>query len=153
MAKPMTPTDVMVVNGWYLDLSEISDIGIDALFQTLEGVGRSNGTVEVVDAGTNKKLKFSDQIIDFSEMTLTRTYQNNKIDKAMQDLISEMLSTGLKLDEVIAVKMHNGVQVMRYLFTGFRFSSEENPAFDTEGTEKFTVSYKATCDDYVQLPY
>jgi len=153
MATPMIPTDAMVVNGWYLDLSEISDIGINALFQTLEGVSRSNGTVEVVDAGTNKKLKFSDQLIDYSEMTLTRTYQNNKIDTVMEDLITESLSTGLKLDEVIAVKMHNGVQVKRILFTGFRFLSEEHPTWDTEGTEKYTVSYKATCDDYVILPY
>ena len=153
MATPMIPTDAMVVNGWYLDLSEISDIGINALFQTLEGVSRSNGTVEVVDAGTNKKLKFSDQLIDYSEMTLTRTYQNNKIDTVMEDLVTEMLTTGLKLDEVIAVKMHNGVQVKRILFTGFRFLSEEHPTWDTEGAEKYTVSYKATCDDYAILPY
>ena len=131
----MIPTDAIVVNGWYLDLSEISDIGFNALFQTLEGVSRSNGTVEVVDAGTNKKLKFSDQLIDYSEMTLTRTYQNNKIDTVMEDLVTEMLTTGLKLDEVIAVKMHNGVQVKRILFTGFRFLSEEHPTLDTEGSE------------------
>lgn len=148
--KPQKPTDAYVVNGWYL-IIPIPGIGSDGVFETLEGVGKETGVVEIVDAGTNKKIKFADQIIDYSEMTLGRTYQGNATDRAIEVLVKLMMEKGLKLP-VSAVKMHNGKEVFTILFEGFSFKSSNLPTLDTGGTEKFTVSYRATCDDWDIIP-
>ena len=62
MAKPTT---VMMANGWYFDLPGL----ISPHFQTLEGINRKTGTTEIVDGGTNIKYQFSDQIIEFGQIT------------------------------------------------------------------------------------
>lgn len=149
MARPIKPQDALVVNGWYLDLGAAS-IGVNGLFESLSGIGKSTGVVEMVDAGTNKKLKLSDQLVDFSEMTLTRTYQGNKTDRAMEALITLMIEEGIAIPSR-AVKLHHGKEVFSVIFEGFRFISEEHPEWNTLGTDKYTVSYKAVCSDYTIL--
>lgn len=150
MAKPQKPTDVYVVNGWYLNIP-IAGINSDGLFETLEGVGKSTGVVEVVDAGTNKKYKFTDQLIDYSEMTLTRPYNGSSADRAMEVLVNTMIENGLKLP-VTAVKMHHGQEVLTIVFEGFAFNTMTLPTLDVGGTEKFIVTYTAHCDDWTILP-
>ena len=90
MAKPQKPQDVYVANGWYLNIP-VAGINSDGLFETLEGMGKSSGVVEVVDAGTNKKYKFTDQLTDYSEMTLTRPYNGSAADRAMEVLVNTMI--------------------------------------------------------------
>lgn len=143
MPKPQRPTDLYVVNGWYLEIQGL----VSPHFETLEGVGKSSNKVEIVDAGTNKKFKFGTQIIDFGELSLTRTYQGTADDISLERLVDRMITTGLKLD-VSAVKLHNKVEVFRILLSGFNFQSSKYPTFDVNGEEKFSVSYMATCDDY-----
>jgi hypothetical protein len=150
MAKPKKPQDIMVANGWYLNIP-FPGIGSDGLFETLTGVQKQSGTVEVVDAGTNKKYKFTDQLIDFGEMTLTRSYQANATDRAMELLVSTMVATGLKLP-VTAIKMHQGREVFTVVFEGFAFHSVTMPNFDTASSEKFTATYTASCDDWAIVP-
>lgn len=150
MAKPQKPQDVYIVNGWYLNIP-VPGIMADGLFETLEGMGKSTGVVEVVDAGTNKKYKFTDQLVDYQDMTLTRPYNGSAADRAMEVLVNTMIETGLKLP-VTAVKMHNGKEVMTIIFEGFAFFSASYPTFDTGGAEKFTVSYQAHCDGWTILP-
>ena len=82
MGKPQKPQDVYVVNGWYLNIP-VPGIMSDGLFETLEGMQKSSGTVDVVDAGTNRKYKFTDQLVDYGEMTLTRPYNGSAADRAM----------------------------------------------------------------------
>lgn len=149
MARPQKPQDALVVNGWYLDLGAVS-IGVHGLFETLSGIGKSTGIVEMVDAGTNKKMKLSDQLIDYSEMSLTRTYQGNVIDRAMEALITLMIEEGLSIPSR-AVKLHHGKEVFSVVFEGFKFIGEEHPEWNVAGTDKYTVSYKAVCTDYVIL--
>lgn len=148
--KPQKPQDVYVANGWYLNIP-VPGIMSDAIFETLEGMQKQSGTVETVDAGTNRKYKFSTQLTDYGEMTLTRSYQGNVTDRALEVLVNQMIENGLKLP-VQAVKMHNGKEVFTIVFEGFRFLSANYPTFDISSEEKFTVSYGATCDGWDIIP-
>jgi hypothetical protein len=148
--KPQKPQDVYVANGWYLNIP-VPGIMSDAIFETLEGMQKQSGTVETVDAGTNRKYKFSTQLTDYGEMTLTRSYQGNVTDRALEILVNQMIENGLKLP-VQAVKMHNGKEVFTVVFEGFRFLSANYPTFDISSEEKFTVSYGATCDGWDIIP-
>jgi hypothetical protein len=148
--KPQKPQDVYVANGWYLNIP-VPGIMNDAIFETLEGMQKQSGTVETVDAGTNRKYKFSTQLTDYGEMTLTRSYQGNVTDRALEILVNQMIENGLKLP-VQAVKMHNGKEVFTIVFEGFRFLSANYPTFDISSEEKFTVSYGATCDGWDIIP-
>lgn len=148
--KPQKPQDVYVANGWYLNIP-VPGIMSDAIFETLEGMQKQSGTVETVDAGTNRKYKFSTQLTDYGEMTLTRSYQGNATDRALEVLVNQMIENGLKLP-VQAVKMHNGKEVFTIVFEGFRFLSANYPTFDISSEEKFTVSYGATCDGWDIIP-
>lgn len=150
MAKPQKPQDVYVVNGWYLDTA-VPGLLADGLFETLEGMSKSSGVVEVVDAGTNRKYKFTDQITDYGEMTLTRPYNGSSADRAMEVLVTTMIETGAKIP-VKAVKMHQGKEVLTIIFEGFAFSAANYPTFDVGGSEKFIVSYTAHCDGWTILP-
>ncbi len=148
--KPQKPQDVYVANGWYLNIP-VPGIMSDAIFETLEGMQKQSGTVETVDAGTNRKYKFSTQLTDYGEMTLTRSYQGNVTDRALEILVNQMIENGLKLP-VQAVKMHNGKEVFTIVFEGFRFLSANYPTFDISSEEKFAVSYGATCDGWDIIP-
>lgn len=150
MSKPTKPIDAYVVNGWYLNIP-MAGIMSNGQFETINGIGKQTGTVEVVDAGTNRKFKFGDQIIDFTEMTLTRTYNGTATDRALEVLVNTCMEAGVKLP-VTAVKMHWGNEVFTIAFEGFRFTSSNFPEFNTAGTDKFTVSYGATCDSWDVVP-
>ena len=95
--------------------------------------------------------KFGNQITEFGDMTLTRTYDGSAADRAMEVLCKTMIANGTKLP-VVAVKMHNGNEVFSYAFEGFRIVSEAHPTLDVAGTDKYTVSYSATCDDWDIIP-
>ncbi|MCE7766847.1 hypothetical protein GQL56_29930, partial [Pseudomonas putida] len=71
MPKPQRPNDLYVNNGWYLEIPGL----VSPHFETLEGVQKAANKVSIVDAGSNKKYQFGTQIIDFGEMSLSRTYQ------------------------------------------------------------------------------
>jgi hypothetical protein len=150
MAKPQKPQDVYVVNGWYLNIP-VPGIMSDGMFETLEGMSKSSGTVEVVDAGTNRKYKFTDQLTVYGEMTLTRPYNGSAADRAMEVLVNTMIENGIKVP-VTAVKMHQGQEVLTIIFEGFAFSAANYPTFDVGGSDKFTVSYTAHCDGWTILP-
>lgn len=144
------PQDAYVVNGWYLNLP-VPGILSEGLFETLEGMGKSSGNVEMVDAGSNHVYNFTDQLTRYNEMTLTRTYQGNATDRAMEALVSTMIETGLKLPAT-AVKMHHGNEVFTIVFEGFRFTAVKMPTLDVAGSDKFTVSYTAMCDGWEIVP-
>jgi hypothetical protein len=91
--KPQKPQDIYVANGWYLNIP-VPGIMSDAIFETLEGMQKQSGTVETVDAGTNRKYKFSTQLTDYGEMTLTRSYQGNATDRALEVLVNQMIENG-----------------------------------------------------------
>ena len=150
MAKPQKPQDAFVANGWYLNLP-VAGILSNGLFETLEGMGKSSGNVEMVDAGSNHVYNFTDQLTRYDEMTLTRTYQGNSADRAMEALVSTMIETGMKLPAT-AVKMHHGQEVFTVVFEGFRFTAARYPTFDNGSSEKFIVTYTAMCNGWEIVP-
>lgn len=143
MAIATRPNDLYVTNGWYLELPGL----IAPHFETLEGIGRASNSVEIVDGGTNLKHRFASQIMDFTEMTITRTYQGSADDRLLYQIADDMILRGLRLD-VLAVKLHHQQEAFRILFSSFRITSQNLPTFDTASEEKFTVSYGATCSGW-----
>lgn len=146
MPLPTKITDVLVTNGWYLILPGVTS----GHFETLEGLQKNTTDVEMVDGGTNKKVSFGGQVIDFGKLTLTRPLQNNADDKAIKNLADNMIQTGMKIN-VTAVKMHKGQEVWRVLIEGFRISAYKYPTFNTMGADKFIVTYTAGYDDFDEL--
>lgn len=140
--------DMMVTNGWVLE--GIPGVSLPH-FETLEGVSINSNTVETVDGITNKKKRFSTQIMDFAEMTLTRPFQSNVDDYALQIFAIACIKQGYKID-VTAVKRHKNVDVFTLLFRDFRFVSVQLPTLDVQGEEKFSVTYPATCDEWFMIP-
>lgn len=143
MAKPTRPKDLYVQNGWYLEFPGL----ISPHFETLEGLGRTSNTVQIVDGGTNKIHKFGTQIIDFTDMTLTRSFQGTPEDKLLYGIADDMILRGLRLP-VMAVKLHHQQEVFRILFQDFKFNAQNFPNFDVNSEEKFSVSYAASCSDW-----
>lgn len=142
MPKPTKPTDLLVTNGWYLEIAGL----VSPHFETLDGLGITSNSVELVDAGTNKKHKFPTQILDFGELTLTRTAQNNADDATLAQITDDCIRRGLKFDCAV-VKLHNQEEVFRILLRGFRITAYTFPTFDVGGEEKFTYNYTCTVDD------
>jgi len=140
--------DMMVVNGWYLT-------GIPGLdrpnFETLEGLAINSANVETVDGVTNKKKRFSTQIIDFGEATLTRPFYSNVDDYALQIFAIACIRQGYKVD-VTAVKRHKNRDVAAFLLKDFRISSVQFPTWDVAGEDKFVVTYPFTYDDFYVVP-
>lgn len=146
MPLPNKPTDLFVTNGWYLELPGL----VSPHFETLEGVQKTSQSVEIVDAGTNNKYRFPGQIMDYGEMTLTRTAQGTPDDLTLDAMVDAMIRQGIKVNAV-AVKLHHGVEVFRILFEGFRIAGVTYPSFDVNAEEKFTLNYTATCDSWTKL--
>lgn len=146
MAYPQKPTDQYVANGWYLDLPGL----VSPHFETLEGLSRKTGTVDIVDAGTNIRFKFSDQIIDFGAITLTRTRDGSSDDTALNALVTASLRNGVKYAGAL-VYLHHGVEVFRIIFDGLLFNEDNLPSFDINSGEKFRTTYQATVDEWVEI--
>jgi hypothetical protein len=144
MPFPQRPTDLFVTNGWYLD-------GLPGLvsphFETLEGIQLVSNSVEIVDAGTNIKHRFSSQILDYGTMTITRTLQGTPDDAVIATLVENMIRLGIKFS-VNAIKFHHQVEAFRLLMEGFRVSAVNYPTWDVNAEEKHIISYTATCDGW-----
>jgi hypothetical protein len=144
MPFPVRPTDLLVTNGWYLE-------GLPGLvsphFETLEGIQVVSNSVEIVDAGTNKKHRFSSQILDYGTMTLTRTLQGNLQDSILQGLAETMIRFGAKYN-VRGIKLHHQAPAFIVLFQGFRISAVNFPTWDVNAEEKHLVTYAATADEW-----
>ena len=147
MPIPTKPSTQAVVNGWWIE--GIPDV-LFPHFETLEGKKQEGGNISIVDAGSNTRLYFSDQIIDFGEMTLTRTSEENADDVALDAFLLSCQRFGAKVN-VTAVKTHNNVEVYRVLFEGFRFFRKGDPTWNVNSGDKFTVSWGATCDNAIKL--
>jgi hypothetical protein len=146
MAKPRTPKTLYVNNGWWMEIPTL----VSPHFQTLEGVGIGTGTVDIVDAGSQIKYKFSSQVLDANEMTLTRTLDGSSDDATMNALFDRCVRDGYKFN-CSFVKTHNGAEVFRYSFVGFRFVTKSDPTLDVNGEDKYLMSYTATCDYHFKV--
>lgn len=146
MAKPQRPNTAYVVNGWYFELPGL----ISPHFETLSGLNKKTGTVEIVDGGTNVKYKFASQIIDFGQITLSRTRDGSIDDRALNLLVDSSIRIGSKFAGVL-VKLHFGVEVFRIAFEGLRFAELNHPDYNTLGEDKLLMQYMATVDGWVEI--
>ncbi|NLR94866.1 hypothetical protein [Flammeovirga agarivorans] len=161
------PADLMVNNGWFLELSlspEISSspatqavlsaLGLDNVlgggknyrFETLSGLQETMEHVETVDAGTNKKKKFVNQILDLGELSLARTEEGTAEDIELAGIV-KACQKGLKLTGRLT-KKHHGIPLRVIILEGFAFKSRTYPTFDVQGTDKFQMQYGAFADDH-----
>lgn len=147
MGAPKKPQDLYVQNGWYLEVPGLSS----PHFETLEGVQKKANKVSLVDAGTNKKYQFGTQILDFGEITLTRSLQGNADDLKLQALVDDMIENGTKVP-VVAVKKHKGRIVYTIIFEGFNIHGYQHSTYDVNGEEKMLITYNATSDDHDVVP-
>lgn len=146
MSKPKRPIGAFVVNGWYLELPGL----VSPHFQTLSGLSKKTGIVEVVDGGTGIKYKFADQILDFGQITLARTYDGSSDDSVFRQLVDQGIKSDIKYAGAL-VKLHYGQEAFRIAFEGLGFKEENYPDFNTEGSEKLLISYLATVDSWLLI--
>lgn len=145
----MAVQDLMVQNGWYLE--GIPGASANPHFETLEGLGIGATNVETVDGVTNKKKRYSSQIMDYKEITLTRPFQSNEDDYALHIVAMACIRLGFKMN-ISAVKRHKQVNVFACLLRDFRILDVAFPNFNVEAEEKFIVTYMASIDDMFLTP-
>ena len=146
MPQPQKPKALYVTNGWYLELPGL----VSPHFETLSGLSKRTGTVEIVDAGTNIRYKFGGQIIDFGAITLTRTLNGSSDDRAMSELVNFSILSGQKFSGAL-IKKHFGNIVFTIGFEGLRFTEETYPDFNIDAEEKLLMSYSATVDTWIKI--
>ena len=147
MGYPKKPTDLFVVNGWYLELPGL----VSPHFETLEGLSKKTGKVEIVDAGTNIKYKFSSQIKDFGAITLTRAKDGTNDDIIMNGLVNASIELGVKYAGQL-IKLHHGSEVFRIAFVGMLFDSNAHPSHNINGEEKYVQTFGASIDEWEEIP-
>jgi len=146
MPRPRVPNDLYVTNGWWLEVA-----GLTAPhFTTFEGIGITTGTTSIVDGGSNIEYNFAGQILKTKEMTLTRPLDGSADDIAIDALYNKCLREGYKFPCAL-VKTHNGTEVFRFAFNGFRFKDKGEPTLDVGSEDKYSVTYTATCDIFYKV--
>lgn len=144
--KAGPPTGAVINNGWYFQLTSLPPL-VSPHFQTLSGLSKKTGTVEVVDGGTNVKYKFSSQLVDYGTITLARPNDASTDDAVWRQIVHNSIRMGIKYSGVL-VKEHYGQEVYRIMFSGLRFVEENYPEFNTHAEDAQVVSCVATVDEW-----
>ena len=103
-----------------------------------------------MDGGTNVRHKFSSQIKDYGNITLTRAYDGSVDDTAIRVLTDLSLNTCSRFDGNL-VKLHCGQEVFRILFLGMRIMEEVHPTLSTEAEDKYDVKYSLSVSEWVEI--
>lgn len=140
------PTDALTANHYYFEVPGL----ISPHFHKLEGISLKSGEVFIVDGSTNVKHKFSSQLKDFGDITLTRTRDGSVDDKSMNVLVQKCINDGFRFDGNL-VKMHNGQEAFRILFLGLRIKEVTLPSLDTSSEERFDTKYVCSVSEWVEL--
>lgn len=146
MPRPRTPQDLMVANGWWMEMPNL----VSPHFETFSGLGLTTEDVSIVDGGSNLTYKFSNQLKNVPEVTLTRTMDNSSDDLALEALVNACMNEGFKFPATL-VKTHNGREVFRLAFVGFKFTTYNFPDFDVNSGEKFTQNFTASIDSWFKI--
>lgn len=146
MPVPQKPKRQFVANGWWLELPGL----VSPQFETLSGLSKTTGTVTIVDAGTNIRYKFSSQIIDYGEITLTRTFDGSSDDVAFDALVDSSIELGLKHSGVL-IKREFRLPVFSIGFDGIRFKERRMPDLNIDTEDKFTATYTADVDVWTMI--
>jgi hypothetical protein len=146
MGRPLKPKDLLVTNGWYLEMAGL----VSPHFQTLEGLSKKTGMTSIVDAGTNINYGFSDQIKDFGEITLNRTLDLSQDDTAFKLLVDASIDGGINHIAQL-VKMHFNKEVFRVTLNGILFLEYNYPSMNVNSGEQFSVSCRAKVQEIIGM--
>ena len=141
MARPTAPQDLVIVNHWWMEIPGLPGMR----FETIDGLAVNSGTVSTVDASENVMHKFSNQTVEYPELTLTRPMQADANDIILEQLADECIMNFITLPPIQIVKFHKKKPLMSYLLTNFRFVTKADPTLDINSGEKFIQTYTATC--------
>ena len=140
------PTDALTANHFEFEVPGL----ISPHFHKLEGISQKSGEVFIVDGSTNIKHKFSSQLKDFGDITLTRTLDGSVDDISMRLLVKQCMDNGFRFDGNL-VKKHNGKEAFRILFLGLRIKEVQYPSLDTSSEERFDVKYVCSVSEWDEL--
>lgn len=140
------PTDALTANHFYFEVPGL----ISPHFHKLEGISKKSGEVFIVDGSSNVKHKFSSQLKDFGDITLTRTPDGSVDDVSMRALVDQCLNEGFRFDGNM-VKLHNGQEAFRIMFLGLRIKEVQYPSFDTASEERMDVKYVCSVSEWIEL--
>ena len=139
------PVDALTANHFYIEMAGL----VSPHFQKIEGISKKSGEVVIIDGSTNTKHKFSDQLKEVGDITLTRVYDGSVDDITMRLLVEQCLNEGFRFD-INMVKMHNGQEAFRIIILGMRIKEVQHPNYDTGSTERLEVKYVCSVSDYVE---
>lgn len=145
-SKPKPPTGAVTNNGWYLTLFSNPQL-VSPHFNTLSGLSKKTGTIEIVDGGTNIKYKFSSQIIDFGQITLSRPNDASPDDAAWRGIVNAGIRLGVKYTGVL-IKEHFSQEVYRIAFSGLGFKEYNYPDFNVSAEDAQMPTVMATVDSW-----
>ena len=143
---PTRPTDLLTNNHWYIEMAGL----VSPHFHTVEGIELKSGEVSIVDGSTNIKHKFSSQLKEYNDITLTRALDGSVDDETMKVLVQKCMNEGFRFDAHL-VKMHNGVEVFRILFLGARIKNYAHPSLKTDGEERYDMKYVLSVSEWVEI--
>lgn len=146
MPRPTRPSDLYTNNNWYFEMQGL----VSPHFHTLEGISKTTGEITIVDGGTNITHKFSSQIKQFGDITLTRSKDGSVDDVAIAALRDLCMDTALRFDANL-VKLHHGNEVFRIMFLGARIKEENHPTLSTDGEERYDVRYVLSVSEWVEI--
>ena len=146
MPIPNRPTNLFTSNNWYFEIQGL----VSPHFHTLEGISKQSGEVSIVDGGTNVKHKFSSQMKNFGDITLTRAYDGSVDDFAVIALEELSMDTCQRFDGQL-VKMHCGQEVFRILFLGLRIKNVEHPTLNVDSEERYDVKYTCSVSEWLEI--
>jgi len=142
----LKPVDALTANHFHFEVPGL----ISPHFHKLEGISKKSGEVFIVDGSTNIKHKFSSQLKDFGDITLTRTLDGSVDDISMRALVDSCLNEGFRFDGNL-VKQHNGQEAFRVLFLGLRIKEVQYPSLDTASEERFDIKYVCSVSEWIEL--
>lgn len=140
------PDNLFTTNHWTFEIPGLNFPN----FQKLEGISKTSGEISIVDGTTNIKHKYSSQLRDFGDITLTRPYDGSADDIAMQALEKASFDTGARFDGHL-VKYHNGVEVFRIMFFGLRIKEVKHPNLDVAAEEAYNVMLTISVSEWEEI--
>jgi len=146
MPRPLRPTNLFTANSWYFEIQGL----LSPHFHQLSGIKKSSGEVSIVDGSSGVRYKFSNQIKEFSDITLVRAYDGSVDDDFMRTLTKLSLDGCLKFDGNL-VKMHCGKEVFRIIFLGMKMKDTEHPQLRTDSEEKYDMLYMFSVTEWQEV--
>lgn len=140
------PVDALTANHFYFEVPGL----VSPHFQKIEGISKKSGEVFIVDGSTNTKHKFSSQLKECGDITLTRVYDGTVDDYTMKALTEQCLNEGFRFDGNL-VKLHNGQEAFRIIFLGLRIKEVQHPNLDTASEERYEVKYICSVSDFIEV--